>query len=153
MLDFAKPKRKKRLFGPEETLQCAVVKYLRYTLPSHWLVHHSANEEYNRLDKIKGGAMGKVAGWPDIEIVGEKDVGFATPQLVPALWFIELKAGKGTTTPAQDAVHARLRRFGIPVGIARSLDEVRDLVVEWNLPSSDLALRQIKSPLAGTRGL
>lgn len=44
------------------------------------------------------------------------------------VYWIELKAKDGKTSPAQNAVHAHLRKLGHAVGVIRSLEEFRAFV-------------------------
>jgi len=132
----AKPKRE------EDGFQHWAVNYLRYTLPKHWIVHHSPNEEASKWGRIRETKLGRVNGFSDLIILGEEDVGALVPQIVPAAYLIELKSRKGSMTKGQKEFRAAARRLGFKAGVAKTHEELKALVVEWGLPTSDMELRK-----------
>lgn len=131
--------RKPRNWEEDELLK-NVVKYLRYTLPPHWIVHHSPNEQADELTRKIQSGKGVVPGWFDVVILGERDVGKLVPQVEPSLWKIELKVKDRVLTDSQEEMAAKLRRLRIPHGTAYSLDDVRKLVLAWGLPTRDVEI-------------
>jgi len=99
--------------GPEAQLHRAVVTLLAARLPVESLVHHSPNEGLHHVSfRQKLAAFGMKAGWPDLEILCRGQ-----------LYFLELKAPKGTVTAIQRRIHTRIREAGFPVTIIRTLTE------------------------------
>ena len=68
-------------------------------------------------------AMGVKPGWPDIMI-------FVLPRPI----FLELKSKKGSTSPAQLAIHHLLRSRGAATYVCRSVEEVIDVLTLEGLP-------------------
>lgn len=102
----AKAKRQR----PEAGIQAAIKQRLVY----HGIVCVAVPNEGKR-SAIAGRAMkhtGMVQGFPDI-------IAMQAPGLVA---FLEVKAEKGRTSPAQDDCHAMLRRLGHFVAVVRSSD-------------------------------
>jgi len=125
---------------PEDALQAQVVKYLRYTLPPHWAVHHSPNEEASEVVRKIQAGKGVLPGFADVIILGEKDVGKLTPLWVPYSWLIELKDKGRTQSEEQISFEDKCKRLGYPYGLATSLEEVRQLVIKWELPTRDVEI-------------
>lgn len=120
----------------EDDIQRAIVKYLRHVLPSGFIVQSTANKPRSAVAGAREKSMGAVAGWPDLAVYGQAE------DEKPTAWFIEVKAPAGRLSDVQHDVHDRLKDCGFPVGIARSVDDVRELVRAWGLPSRDLFLRK-----------
>jgi hypothetical protein len=101
---------------PEQELQKSVVAYLNYALPPAILFFHIPNQMGNR--GAREGAilksMGVRAGMPDL--------GFILPTGMVA--WCELKAGKGSLTPAQRTFRDLMRARGVPFAECRSIQEV-----------------------------
>lgn len=108
----------------ERDLQASVAMFLAHALPPDAVAHHSSNEGKRgwsaQRDYKRSGA---VSGWPDFEIMWRGKA-----------YFIELKAPKKYPTPAQRAVHARLREAQCGVVTARSLIEVEMALAVWGFP-------------------
>lgn len=105
-----RPRRKR----PEQQLQIGVMKFLDLCLPADAIAFHVPSGGYRT--KAEAGifkAMGVKAGCPDIII-------FYSGRTL----CIELKADKGSATPAQKVMHAKLHAQGIPVLIAKTLEAV-----------------------------
>lgn len=111
---------------PEQALQRAVIEYLDAVLPADAWAFHVPNG--GARTKAEGGilkAMGVRAGIPDLCIVWQGR----------AYW-IELKAGRGKASDAQDAAHARLQQCGCwPVATCRSIDDVETALSVYGIPT------------------
>lgn len=101
----------------EGPIHRAILAMLERLLPDAAVVHHSPNEVDMQGPEVakaiaKARGLGTVKGWPDIEIIWRGRV-----------YFIEVKAPKGTVQDSQARCHAILAVAGCPVIIARSADE------------------------------
>lgn len=110
----------------EGPIQQAVVEYLRRVMPDA-LVHHARNEINKRglaiqIELAKARRRGVVAGFPDIIAL----------TYVGALFF-EVKAEGNYADKNQRAVHVHLERLGYRVAVVRSIDDVRECLVEWGV--------------------
>ena len=119
----------------EDDIHCAIVGYLRAVLPHGFVVQHTANKPRSEAAGAREKRMGAVKGWPDLAVYGQAE------EDRPTAWFIEVKAPGGRLKEEQIAVHDRLRLAGFPVAVARSVDDVRAKLREWNVPARDVALR------------
>src|SRR5215207_6578667 len=103
----------------EQQHHIAIVEYLRTVLPLHWHVVHYPSGGYRT--KAEGGifkAMGVVAGFPDIMIIGEDTRG-------PRCWFMEVKKPKEPLSDDQRKFHESLRELGFQVAVLHNIDEAR----------------------------
>jgi hypothetical protein len=108
----------------EDGVHIAILNYLRTVLPHGWRVKHVPNKPRSAIAGLREKRMGAIAGWPDLMIFGPR----------PHTYFIEVKASKGRTQDNQIKVHDDLKDLDYPVGIARSIDDCRDLCRKWGLP-------------------
>jgi len=110
---------------PEQALQQSVAGYLAATLPQ-MLWFHVPNSSGNRGARLGGilKSMGVKAGVPDLVLI--------LPHGVAG--FIELKAGEGKLTPAQEAFRDRALALGCFYAEARSLEEVQGILFAWFEP-------------------
>lgn len=120
----------------EDDIQRAIVKYLRHVLPPGFIVQSTANKPRSAVAGAREKSMGAVAGWPDLAVYGQAE------DEKPTAWFIEVKAPAGRLSDVQHEVHDRLKLAGFKIAIARSVDDVRDLVQAWGLPSRDASQRR-----------
>lgn len=120
----------------EDDIQRAIVKYLRHVLPSGFIVQSTANKPRSVVAGAREKSMGAVAGWPDLALYGQTEDG------QPTAWFLEIKTPCGKLSDKQHAVHDRLKLAGFPVAIARSVDDARDQLRAWGLPSRDASQRR-----------
>lgn len=118
----------------EDDIQRAIVKYLRHVLPAGFVVQSTANKPRSAVAGAREKSMGAVAGWPDLAVYGQAE------DEKPTAWFIEVKASAGRLSDVQHEVHDRLKLAGFSVAVARSVDDVRDLVRAWGLPSRDITI-------------
>lgn len=115
----------------EADLQRATSQYFAAVLRSDTFAFHVPNEgkrgwRAQRAFKQGGG----VAGVPDWCIV-----------FCGRTYFIELKAARGRLSDAQKTCHPRIWEAGAPVGIAKSVDDVRSLLAGWNIPTREAQVR------------
>lgn len=108
----------------EQALHKAIANYLAIALPAGYAFHHSRNGGMSRAENGRAKAMGAMAGFPDLVLFG------------PHAWtaFVEIKTSTGRLSPEQRGVHDMLRSMGFRVGIARSIEDVDDLLEEWGVP-------------------
>src|SRR5918999_659594 len=114
----------------ETALHMEVVRFLRYALPDGVVFYHCPNGE--KRDAAAGGklkAMGVQAGVPDLC--------FVLPMGKAA--FIELKRPGEVLSDAQIALRRVLVAAGAGYAVARSLDEVEEILTRW-LAHFDLTL-------------
>lgn len=114
--------------SPEQSLQRMVVEGLRALLPKTWLICHVPNGGYRTpAEAAIFKALGVVAGFPDIMVLGEADWGAGA-------WFLELKAGKAGVTEVQRECHEKLHNLGFAVAVVRSWPEVLVTGRQWHWP-------------------
>lgn len=110
---------------PEQSLQTHVAELLSWLLPPEvpWsAIGHGGGGKIRGMI-LKG--MGVHAGWPDLVLI-HRGRGC----------FIELKAGS-SLSPAQKSVHEALRTAGAWVAVCRSIDEVRETLDAWSIPTRE----------------
>lgn len=121
---------KRRMRDAEGPIHRSVTQYLRRSLPTGWIVSHVANKPRSAKQGAREKAMGALAGWPDLQILGPGPGG-------PSCWFMEIKAPGGRLSDAQREVSDRLVDAGFPVRVIRSVEDARKAVSDWGLPSND----------------
>jgi hypothetical protein len=114
---------------PEQALQRAVVHYLAVALtPASWFSTFPAGGGgYLRGAILKG--IGLKAGVPDLLLIHAGRVRF-----------LELKSGKGRVSEAQEACAAALLAAGTTVVVVRSLEAVKQALLDWDIPTRDVLL-------------
>jgi hypothetical protein len=125
-----------QISSSEDSIQRGITKYLRTVLPSGWIVCAIPNGgSRNLIEAAKMKATGTLAGMPDLMILGCREWGCdGAPESEPVTYFIEVKSAKGRPSLPQLDMHDKLLDLGHSVGIARSIDDCRDLCRKWNLP-------------------
>jgi hypothetical protein len=121
----------------EDSIQRGIVRYLRTVLPSGWIVFAVPNGgSRNLIEAAKMKGTGTLAGMPDLCVLGCEPVFDDLPNSIkaPATYFIEVKSAKGRPSLPQLNMHDKLLDLGFDVGIARSIDDCRDLCRKWGLP-------------------
>ena len=110
----------------ETRLHIAVADLLGWILPpsAQWTTFNAGNVEMPPKVGRMLKAMGLQTGWPDIQIV-----------FGGAIFGLELKAPKGKTQASQDERFPLLRAAGMRIAIARSTDDVLDILREWQIPT------------------
>lgn len=129
----------------EDPVHISILNYLRATLPKDWVIHHSPNGGKAKSHRIQAWKLGTVSGFPDLLILGNRDVGDLTPRIVPMGWLMEVKTKNNYSDLSSDQrkTHKALKALGWEVGTVRSIEDARALVIEWGLPSTDyLVLRE-----------
>lgn len=144
--------RKRRLVRREDPVHISIKNYLEWSLPGDWLVHHSRNGGMSKGENGRAKGLGTKKGFPDLLILGNQDVGTLTTNVIATGWLIEVKAEDGSLDSDQRKMHKRLRALGWKVGVARSIEDARSLVIEWGLPSIDhqVVQKREKPPQAAT---
>ena len=108
----------------ERSLHATIVDWLRLVLPRGVILQHAPGEGrrgwVGARDLI---ILGYKAGWPDIELLWSSKVAFA-----------EIKAIDGRLTPVQIACHAELRQAGFIVEVVRSLEAMRQFLIDRGIP-------------------
>ena len=117
---------------PEEAIHRAIVTYLRFVLPSGFLIMHPRNGGKSLAENARAKAMGTVRGWPDLEIHGRD------AEDRPRCWFLEVKAPKAYAEPHQRDVHDRLFDIGWSVAVVRSVEDTRLALKAWNVPTKEV---------------
>ena len=143
---------------PEQALQIKLVSTLRQLLPKPWLVVHVRNQGEQRSKRAHGilKAMGVVAGFPDLLVIGPFTQGTYQDGSViythPTTIALELKAptkmlksgepskAKPAVSDAQRDVIETLGQCGIPTIIVRSMDEAIDALKAIGVPLKGRAL-------------
>lgn len=110
---------------PEQAFHQSVARFIDAAYPG-LLWWHTPNASGNRGPRLGGilKSMGVLAGVPDIVLI--------LPSAIPA--FIELKAGKGSLSPAQKSFRDRAKESGALWAEARTLEEVSATLERWLLP-------------------
>lgn len=137
---------------PEQVLQIAAINYLRLALPDCIALHVPNGGKRGKVEAKILKAMGVLAGAPDILIVW----GWLHTGMLGGAGWIELKAGKGKLSEAQEEFRDDCKRKGIFWAEARSLYDCERAVRSWGLrPRASVggALRNLpREPLAIVAG-
>ena len=115
--------RKRTARQREAELQRACVRWFRLQYPQYLLFHVPNGGRRNAREAALLKLEGVVAGIPDLFLAVGRH-GFHG-------LFIEMKAGKNTTTPAQKEMMERLYRAGYLCAVCRSFEEFRDEVMKY----------------------
>lgn len=133
----------KKRVNREAPIQRAIVAYLRKVLPDA-IIHHAKNEINKRgkgiqIELAQAKRNGSLTGFPDLIVLPFSTLG---PM------FFEVKAEGNYATPAQKEVHEHLTRLGYRVAVVRSIDDVRECLTEWSVPTGHVDL--VRIPFEGT---
>jgi hypothetical protein len=111
--------------NPETRLHVAVMDYLRRVLIDCRAFHipngGKRSAETARLMK----RLGTMPGVFDIEILAPG----------PRTFWIECKTDSGRLSEEQESFKVDLIRFGFPYAVVRSLDDVRDFIIQNRIPN------------------
>lgn len=112
----------------EGPVQRSIIAYLRKTLPDA-IVHHCKNEINRSGVQIarelrKAKLAGVLNGFPDIIVLPFSNVG---------AFFFEVKAEGGYASKTQKEMHQRLSVLGYHIAVVRSIDDVRECLIEWGI--------------------
>lgn len=118
----------------EQELQQSAVAFITAAYPD-LLFFHTPNSSGNRGARLGGilKSMGVKPGVPDIFIL--LPTGHAA--------FVELKASKGSLSPAQKAFRDQAQAFGALWAECRSLTEIADTLDRWLTPLGWIAKARI----------
>jgi len=125
-----------RLRGPSEhSLQVAVNRMLQLVLDPErtWysaLDHAAKLSPRYGADRKKRGVR---AGMPDFIVMTER-LPLGATSMYPAMFGIELKIKKGKLSPSQIEVRDAWQRVGNPIYVARSLEEVQEILDFCRVP-------------------
>lgn len=110
---------------PEETIQRAIVAYLRLALPTTAVVWATPNQRGTRSRWEMGllAALGVRAGVPDLFVLHAGH-----------LIGLEVKAPMGRVSKAQEATGAMLRLAGASVFVVRSVEEAAQALTDADIP-------------------
>lgn len=110
---------------PEQAFHQSVASYINAAYPA-LLWWHTPNASGNRGPRLGGilKSMGVLAGTPDIALV--------LPNGTAA--FVELKASKGSLSPAQKTFRDRASAMGALWAEARTLEDLAELLHRWLQP-------------------
>lgn len=109
---------------PELQVHKAIMAYLDRVLPKTVRAFHPANG--GRRDAKTGAmlkALGVKAGVADIVLVRQGGV----------MAFLEVKAGKGSPSPAQRDWRDWCAENAVPYAIVRSIGDVQTVLLDWNI--------------------
>lgn len=125
-----KARLRRQMRDVEGPVHRAVLAYLRATLPHGMIVQHTANRPRSAIQGGKEKALGAVKGWPDLAIYGPGPDG-------PSVWFAEVKSPGGKVTQEQRDLHDRIMLAGFNVRIIRSVEDMRNAIAAWGVPTND----------------
>jgi len=135
----------KRRGTPEADLQRAVVKALRFALPTTAIIHHSANEVTEpgprgaKRQAILVG-MGVHPGFADLMVLCDGRV-----------LFLELKSLKGKLSPEQEAFRDAVLAQGHAWALVRSLDDALGALADHGFTTRVVQPDAVKAAVASTR--
>lgn len=114
----------------EHTTQTAIVRYLETVLPNTYRVVHVANNPRSRVSGALEKARGAKKGFPDLIIIGPADRGCA---------FLEVKKEGQYLRPEQKEWRDWLSGSGHEYAVVRSIEDVRETLVAWNVSTREAA--------------
>lgn len=123
------------MIGPEHKTQVAIIKWLRAVMPK-CMIQHCRNEHGKAgmggmLAAQRQKSAGVMSGFPDL---------ICLPGAESGVFFLEVKAPKGSTTSTQKQVHDMLRDRGYPVAVVKSVDDVRAFLQAENIRFNEVQL-------------
>lgn len=115
----------------EYALHVQISNYLSWVLTedSYFTTVENSNHtggSVGRTNQIKDKRKGVKAGFPDVLIIFK---GLA--------YLIEIKVPKKDATPIQRAEHEKIRRAGGRVEVAHSLEEIREFLNKYHIPTRE----------------
>lgn len=121
--------------SPEFKVQLSILKWLRMVMPSA-MIQHCVNEtnkggKAGMITGARSKMAGRMPGFPDLIIMPDASIG---------TFFLEVKAAKGRVSESQKLVHEMLRNRGYVVGVVKSVDDVRDLLLENEIAFNEVML-------------
>lgn len=112
----------------EGPVQRSIVSYLRTVMPDA-IVHHAKGEIKKSGDSIRNELAqakrnGALPGFPDLVILPFSTVG---------AFFLEVKPEGAYASKVQKEMHEKMRGLGYRVAVVRSIDDVRECLMEWGV--------------------
>lgn len=108
---------------PEQSVHRAVVQHLMArAAPGLFWCHVPNGGARSKVEAAIFRGLGVTAGVPDLLLIHRG-----------AVYGLELKAARGRVTPAQTAVHERMRMAGATVATATGIDDALAILEGWNL--------------------
>ena len=115
---------------PEDTIQAAIVDYLRAVLPPMYRVSAIPNAARRTASSRASNAVpGLYPGVADLQIIGPGGY----------VWVAEIKTAKGVLSDAQKDWRDWYGQNYVPYAIWRSIDDCRASLKEWKLETREAA--------------
>jgi hypothetical protein len=111
--------------NPETRLHAAVVRFVRTTCPECRIWHPANGGKRSKETARLMAALGVERGTPDLVLMGPNRI----------IGFIEVKHGNSKLTDEQDSFRIDCIKWGFPFVIVRSLDDIRDFIVQNGIPN------------------
>lgn len=111
----------------ETQIHIAIVNYLALVLPQALVWHCPNGGARSKREAGEFKRMGVLPGVPDLAIL--------TPDA--KLHFLEIKAAKGSLSPAQRAFLAFCKAAGVNHAVVRSVDETRAALALWGVSTRE----------------
>ena len=116
----------------EGSIQRSIVSYLRTVMPDA-IIHHAKGEIKKsgtsiRNELAQAKRNGALPGFPDLVVLPFSTVGAI---------FFEVKAEGNYASKAQKEMHEHMRKLGYRVAVVRSIDDVRECLMEWGVGFSE----------------
>lgn len=130
----------------EGPIHKSIVQWLRVVLPE--ALTATVKNEINKggsafaIEQAKAKARGVVTGFPDV---------ICLPGVEFPTMFFEVKAEGEYARATQKEVHAKLASLGYRVAVVRSIEDVRERLLDWGVPIRE-AGSPVKLPLRGRVG-
>ena len=112
----------------EAKRQAGIVEYIRTVAPSVFIFHIPNGGLRTKAEAARLKWMGTVPGIPDLALV------------LPGgqIRFIEVKTDTGRLSAEQVTIHAWLVSIGNPAAICTSIDDTRNALKHWGIPTKEL---------------
>ena len=107
---------------PELTLQSEIVEFIKTILNDDVMITAFPSGGGGRIRGGKLKRAGLVAGWPDLQLISKGKY-----------YGLEIKTPVGVLSPVQKKIHSELINSGCKVGIARSIEDAKEILIDWGL--------------------
>ncbi len=111
----------------EAPIQAAIFAYITTVAPQVVVFHVPNGGLRSKAEAAKLKWMGVTPGVPDLVILDEFGMSY----------LIEVKPPDGNLSEDQRTFHAKCRRLQIPHAVARSINDVRDLLKRWGIATRE----------------
>lgn len=116
---------------PEGEIQRTIIEYMRSVVAAPMILHSIPNEGiYTDSMLARLIANGMKVGAADL-----------IASINGRTYYIEVKDRTGKQKPKQKDFEAECAAACVPYGIARSVEDVRSLLVEWGVPTREVGVR------------